>query len=177
MEIYERSSSSGLADVTSNSPAFCQVLVLHCQNFHSPRPEPWHDMMQVDKGELFAHHNIHFEIHMEVYERSSSSVLGGMVASDNPSFCQVLVLHCQNFDSPRPEPWHDMMQVDKGELFAHHNIHFEIHMDVYERSSSSVLADMVASNSPSFGQVLVSHLSILHDMTLLSVYTYLLFVR
>jgi hypothetical protein len=33
-------------------------------------------MTQMDKGELLAHHNIHFEIHMEVYERSSSSGLG-----------------------------------------------------------------------------------------------------
>jgi hypothetical protein len=40
-------------------------------------------MTQVDKRELFAHHNIHFETHREVYERSSSSGLGG-VASKSP---------------------------------------------------------------------------------------------
>jgi hypothetical protein len=53
--------------------------------------------MQVDKEELLLHHNIHFYTHMEVYERSSSSALGGE-ASDSPALCQVIGLLLPFFD-------------------------------------------------------------------------------
>jgi hypothetical protein len=42
------------------------------------------------------------------------------------------------FDSPRPEPWHDMTQVDKRELFAHHDIHFETAIWMFMRGLAAV---------------------------------------
>jgi hypothetical protein len=38
-------------------------------NFAQSKPKTWHDMIQMDKGELIAHHNIHFETHMEVFKK------------------------------------------------------------------------------------------------------------
>jgi hypothetical protein len=81
MEVYDRSSSSGLGGEASDSPNFHQLLICWLA-------KAWicHDMThQVDNGEPIAHHNIHFETYMEVYDRSSSSGLGG-VASDSPAF-------------------------------------------------------------------------------------------
>ena len=91
MEVYERSSSSELGDMASNSPTLCQGLMASdCQEiFANSRPKTRHDMTQMNKRELLAHHNIPFETHMEVYERSSSSELGDM-ASNGPTFCQGL---------------------------------------------------------------------------------------
>jgi hypothetical protein len=101
-------------------------------------------MTQMDKGELLAHHNIHFETHMEVYERSSSIGLGAMVT--NGSSCwRNLGFSLPNFAHSKPKTWHDMTQMDKGELLAHHNIRFETHMEVYERSISSGLGAMVTT--------------------------------
>ena len=45
-------------------------------------------MTQVDKGELFAHHNIHFGTHTEDDNQSSGSEFGGM-ASNSLTFCKV----------------------------------------------------------------------------------------
>jgi hypothetical protein len=73
-------------------------------------------MTQVDKdnGEPIAHHTIHFETHMEVYERCSSSGLGGE-ASDSPNFHQFLICWLA-----KAGICHDMTQVDKGEQIEQH---------------------------------------------------------
>jgi hypothetical protein len=92
MAVYERSSISGSSGMASNSPTFCQVVVLNCQylTHQSPRPKAQnitcHDNNQVHKGELFAHHNIHVETQMEVYERS-------IAAADWVLLLQTVPLH------------------------------------------------------------------------------------
>jgi hypothetical protein len=101
--------------MASNSPTLCQGLASNCQEiFANSRPKTWHDMTQMNKRELLAHHNIPFETHMEVYERSSSSELGGM-ASNSPTLCQgLIVLDCQEiFANSRTKTWHDMTQMNK----------------------------------------------------------------
>jgi hypothetical protein len=53
---------------------------------------------------------------------------------------------------PRPKTWHDMTQVDKVQVFAHHIIHFENLAEDNEQSSSSELI-YKASNSLTFATI------------------------
>jgi hypothetical protein len=68
--------------------------------------------------------------------QSSGSAFGGM-ASNSLTFCHGLAYNCQISNQQRLMTWHYMTNVDKGELFAHHNIHFESHTEDGNQSSSS----------------------------------------